>query len=123
MALVANTWYLLIFVPLTSPPWVAPNREVPGIVLDSIIASTSQYCFCLSDNGTNARLVLSSGAEAIVPSTALSVAATPTMNTTMLDSGETWYSTRGAAGEWFFYSDRMGMMGLTNPITLGGFIS
>jgi len=123
MALTSNTWYLLIVAPLANPPWVAPSRELPGEVIDAIIASTSLYCFCKSDNGTEARLITASGAEFYAPSTALSVAATPTMNTTTLDSGEKWYSIRGATTEWHFYSTTQGMMALTNSITLGAFIS
>jgi hypothetical protein len=124
MALTPDTWYVLSFAALADPPWTAPNSNIPAAIVDAIVNATDVYCFCLADDGTHSTLAFKGGV-AIVPDAAITVSATPLMNTTVMDDGETWYSVRGPSlvAEWFFYGTQSGVVRtLADPTTLGAFI-
>lgn len=124
MALVPNTWYLLTFDAIANPPWSTPNYSIPGEIVDAIINTTVVPCFCINDNGTNSTIKTRNNADIILPTAALNISSTPTMNTTVMDDGETWYSIRLSDGTWLYYGDQSGLVkALAVPNALGVFIT
>lgn len=122
MALTPDTWYALSFDAVANPPWATPNYDIPSTIVDAIVGASTIYCFCTADNGTYSTLVYKGG-TAYIPTAAINVLLTPTMDTTVMDDGETWYSVR-AGTAWQFYGTSSGVVKtLAAPTTLGAFIS
>lgn len=125
MALASNTWHYVIIDPLSTPPWTAATYASPPFINDAIIAGTPVLVFCISDAGAgNAANLAFLGGEATIPSDGITLSSIPTMDTTVMDNGETWYSVRTGGGAWLFYGDQSGVVrSLAVPTTLGAFIS
>ena len=124
MALVPNTWYELAFASIADPPWAVPNFAISGQVIDAIIGASSVLCFCTADDGTNSTFITFKNAVMTAPTAALTVVSTPPMNTTVMNDGETWYSTRVGATGWYFYATSFGAVrAMTDSTALGIFIS
>ena len=125
MAMVANTWYTITLDPLADPPYTANTYFLHPVLVNLLITGTPVYVFCTFDGGAASSANISFfGGSAIVPSDAVNITSTPAMETTLMDSGATWYSVRGLGGQWYWYDDVVGLVQtLTNPVALGTFIS
>ena len=125
MAMTANNWYRVTFAGIADPPWTAGQYSLANAVLDSIASTTAIDVFCISDAGAGAAASIAFlGGTTDVPSDAVTIAATPTMNTQTMDDGDTWYSIRGATTQWYFYSATAGTVrALADSTVLGAFIS
>lgn len=54
----------------------------------------------------------------------ITVSAVLSLNTQVMDDGETWYSTRVGASGWYFYATSFGeVRAMTDSTALGAFIS
>lgn len=123
MALSANTWYQVHFTDPTlanTPPWVT-NTFIPGPVTTAILTNANMFVFCVTA-GTIAEVAYSGGSS-MLPDAVMTVVATPSMNTQMMDSGATWYSIRSGTA-WLWYDDITGQVStLADSTALGAFIS
>jgi hypothetical protein len=127
MALVANTWYIVNFttpIPANNPPWdPALFPAIPFGILNAILTASTLLVFCVATDGTTVELAYDGGSAASIPDGAVTVSATPAMNTQSLVSGEIWYSVRSGT-KWLWYSASSGVVqSVANSTTLGAFIS
>ena len=125
MAMTANTWYIITLTPIPGAAWAGTNSPLPGEFVDALNAASTFRVFCLSDAGIGGAAVVSFlGGSATIPSDAVTIASTPTMNTQTMDNGETWYSIRVGTAGWYWYGDQAGIVrSLSDSTTLGAFIS
>ena len=127
MALVANTWYIVNFttpIPANNPPWdPALFPAIPFGILNAILTASTLLVFCVATDGTTVELAYDGGSAASIPDGAVTVSATPAMNTQSLVSGEIWYSVRSGT-KWLWYSASSGVVqSVANSTTLGAVIS
>ena len=127
MALVANTWYIVNFttpIPANNPPWdPALFPAIPFGILNAILTASTLLVFCVATDGTTVELAYDGGSAASIPDGAVTVSATPAMNTQSLVSGEIWYSVRSGT-KWLWYSASSGVVqSVANSTTLGAFVS
>ena len=127
MALVANTWYIVNFttpISANNPPWdPALFPAIPFGILNAILTASTLLVFCVATDGTTVELAYDGGSAASIPDGAVTVSATPAMNTQSLVSGEIWYSVRSGT-KWLWYSASSGVVqSVANSTTLGAFIS
>ena len=127
MALVANTWYIVNFttpIPANNPPWdPALFPAIPFGILNAILTASTLLVFCVATDGTTVELAYDGGSAASIPDGAVTVSATPAMNTQSRVSGEIWYSVRSGT-KWLWYSASSGVVqSVANSTTLGAFIS
>lgn len=121
MALSPDTWYVLTVAPIATPVWTAGD-EATSQVLAAAVNATTLLAFCLASDAFTTSIAYLGG-TAVVPSGALTITGTPSMDTTVMDDGETWYSVRSGT-EWQFYGSSSGIVrALANSTTLGAFIS
>lgn len=125
MAMTANNWYDITLSALTSSAWSGANAPLPGAFVDAQYSSGSVLAFCLFDGGPGlSAIVAYNGGNATFPSDAVTIVATPAMNTQTMDNGETWYSIRVGTAGWYWYGDQAGIVRtLSDSSFLGAFIS
>ena len=125
MAMTPNNWYRVTFASIADPPWTAGQYSLAGAVLDSIASGSALNVFCITDGGAgNPALVAFAGGLSTVPSSAVTISSTPTMNTQTMDSGATWFSIRLGTMGWAWYDDQTGQVAtLSDSTVLGAFIS
>lgn len=126
MTLVANNWYSVTISPFTAPPWSTPPPTIQSTIGAKILAAAALYVFCVDDSGgVNATIAFDAGTAVgymSIPQACVTIVSTPTMDTTMLVDGTTWYSIRTGTGAWLFY-DGGSIRSLTVPGTLSTFLS
>lgn len=126
MALASNTWYAINVAAFTDPAWMAWVYQIPAAIVDSVASAVAIPVFCETDFGTGSYAILYfNGGTCFVPSDAITVVTTPTMDTSAFVSGDTWYSIRyPVGGAWLWYSSAsFSVRRLAAPTTLGAFIA
>jgi hypothetical protein len=126
MALASNTWYAINVAAFTDPAWLGWVYPIPAAIVDCIASAVAIPVFCEIDFGAGSYAVLYfNGGTCLVPSDAITVFATPVMDTSAFVSGDTWYSIRyPAGGSWMWYSTAsIAVRRLAAPATLGAFIA
>ena len=120
------TWYSITLAPFSDPSWVAASYSAPPYITDAVASGGIIPVFCVYNLGAGDLALISYlGGTCNIPSDAVTIAGTLTMNTSTLLSGETWYSVRWPSGGsgWQWYSSASGLVKSLDPSsTLGAFI-
>jgi hypothetical protein len=101
------------------------TTTIPNPILRSILDATSMLIFSIAPGIPEDYIAyLGSGSTAVViPNGVVTVTATPTMTSTTMDDGSTWYSVRDGVA-WLWYNDIAGTVyRCANSAALGTFIS
>ena len=123
MAMTPLTWNTVTIAAPTLLNWPPDTYPAPAAIIAAINGPSSLTVFCISDDGTSATIAFDGGVT-LIPSAAVTVSAVLSLNTQVMNDGETWYSIRGSTTQWYFYGDQAGVVrALTNSTTLGAFIS
>jgi len=125
MAMTPLTWNAVTIAAPTLLNWPPNLYGMPPEIAVAINASATLTVFCLEDNGPGGSATIAiNGGIAIIPSDVITVTAVLTLNTQVMDSGETWYSARVGASGWYFYATSFGAVrAMTDSSALGAFIS
>ena len=125
MAMTALTWNTVTFAAPTLLNWPPNLYPAPAAIIAAINASSSLSVFCIEDNGPGAGATIAfDGGVATIPSSVITVSAVLTLDTQVMDDGETWYSTRVGATGWYFYATSFGgVRAMADSTALGAFIS
>lgn len=112
MALTTNEWNTVTFQLLSHASWATvPTEGLPAAVLQAVRDGTSLDIFVLDDSGPITFTYLAGPLQVIVPTACFATDTPVTTNVQTIDStSEIWYSMRGGAGEWLWYSSQLGQV-------------
>lgn len=120
------TWYSITLAPFSDPSWVAASYSAPPFITDAVASGGIIPVFCVYNLGAGDLALISYlGGTCNIPSDAVSIVATLTMDTSKFNSGEVWYSVRWpVGGPWQWYSTTSSTVRqLTSTAALAAFIS
>ena len=123
MAMTPLTWNTVTIAAPTLLNWPPNTYPAPAAIIAAINSASNIPVFCIDDDGTTATIAFIGGVT-IIPSGVITVAAVLSLDTQIMDDGETWYSTRDGAAAWYFYATSFGeVRAMTDSTALGAFIS
>ncbi len=123
MAMTPLTWNTVTIAAPTLLNWPPDTYPAPAAIIAAINGPSSLTVFCIADDGTSATIAFDGGVT-LIPSAVVTVSAVLSLNTQVMDDGETWYSTRDGAAAWYFYATSFGeVRAMTDSTALGAFIS
>ncbi len=119
------TWNSVTIAAPTLLNWPPDRYPAPAAVIAAINGPSNLTVFCIEDNGPGASATIAfDGGVTLIPSSVITVSAVLTLNTQVMDDGETWYSARVGASGWYFYATSFGAVrAMTDSTALGAFIS
>lgn len=126
MALASSTWYSITIADFADSSWSGWTYGAPSFVIDCIASGVALPIFCETDFGSGSyAVVYALGGTCFIPSDAITVVTTPTMDTSAFSNGDTWHSIRyPVGGAWLWYSSAaFAVRRLAAPTTLGAFIA
>lgn len=125
MAMTDLTWNTITIAAPSLLNWPPNLYAAPEVIISAISSGSNLPVFCIEDNGPGAGATIAfEGGVATIPSSAITVVAVLTLNTQVMDDGETWYSTRVGVTGWYFYATSFGgVRAMTDSTALGAFIS
>ena len=123
MAMTPLTWNTVTIAAPTLLNWPPDRYPAPAAIIAAINSASNIPVFCIADDGTSATIAFDGGVT-LIPSAVVTVSAVLSLNTQVMDDGETWYSTRDGAAAWYFYATSFGeVRAMTDSTALGAFIS
>lgn len=125
MAMTNLTWNTVTFAAPSLLNWPPGVYGVPAAFVAAVNAGSNLQVFCIEDNGPGGSATIAfEGGVATIPSSVITVLAVLSLNTQVMDDGETWYSTRVGTSGWYFYATSFGAVrAMTDSSALGAFIS
>ncbi len=125
MTMSALTWNTVTFAAPSLLNWPPERYGAPQAVITAINVGSNLQVFCIEDNGPGSSATIAfEGGVATIPSSVITVLAVLSLNTQIMDDGETWYSTRVGGLGWYFYASSFGeVRAMADSTALGAFIS